>query len=297
MLRPQMLPAPSAPAQRKLTPDQCREPRRSVGWAPRTRGPRWLRCTASLRLSRSGNLTIPWMWKPLVGGSACQWEAGFAAVPMGPSRCCESLTTRVGAPAVAVGVRNTLQPAPRRRQRRSAGGTGKPDAWRIPDALPRGEVLGGLADLPSRHASRTGNAAPRYHLGGRDEVRRLWPHDDMTKAATYSRRVIVDSPALSTDEARADKGPAAQPFVRKIDRADIPVTTRAVGMDLEAECGDFIKCPEGKGAQHALELGRDSPRLSACTDGIRCGIRARSSACAHTKAIPTTTAISRAVLP
>ena len=82
----------------------------------------------------------------------------------------------------------------------------------------------------------------------------------MAEAAAHLPSVPVDPPCLSADKARANKRPAAQPFVTKIDRADVAVAPRAVDMDLKAECGDFIECPEWEGAQHAPELVRFGSR-------------------------------------
>jgi len=84
----------------------------------------------------------------------------------------------------------------------------------------------------------------------------------VAQGAADLRSVIVDPPCLSADKARADKRSAAQPFVTKIDRADVTVATRTVDMDLKAESGDFIESPEWEGAQHAPQLVRSNSRIT-----------------------------------
>jgi hypothetical protein len=123
------------------------------------------------------------------------------------------------------------------------------------------QVPGGLTDLPRRHASRTGYAAPGSRLVGRDEVGRSWTHDDVAQAAAHLPSVIVDPQCLLAGKPRTDKRPSAQPFVTKIDWADVAVATRAVDMDLKAECSDVVESPEREGAQHAPQLVRGGSRI------------------------------------
>lgn len=78
----------------------------------------------------------------------------------------------------------------------------------------------------------------------------------MAEGAAHLPSVIVDPECLLADEALTDKRSTAEPLVTKIDRADVAVATRAVDMNLEAECGDFIERSERESAQHAPQLVR-----------------------------------------
>jgi hypothetical protein len=161
------------------------------------------------------------------------------------------------AKAVAFRMRNAIATAPRCRQRRSAGWADHAHARLAKEPTPWRQMRRGLADLPTRHASRTGDGTPRDGLRRRDEVGRPRTHDDVAEATADGRwkRAVRLSDARAP-EACAGKGFAVQPVVSKIDRADVAIAGRAVNFDLKLECGDFIECPKREGAQHAPELRR-----------------------------------------
>jgi hypothetical protein len=134
---------------------------------------------------------------------------------------------------VALGKQDAVTTLPARGQCRSARWAGELHAGPRPDAVPRRQVLGSLADLPSGNTSRARDRAPGYGLARPDAVASRRANVNVAEAASGARRHGAAIAAHGrTDEPGAGEGPAAQALIVQVDRSSFPVAARAVHRDL-----------------------------------------------------------------